>query len=101
MLALLVAGILMPGRSDEKSRSRWQYVTLGLGMLLLATSGWAWMGGEIPAPWLHRSVILMASAVLLSLAGGLGLARLLPSGSDWIARGRAPRRGSADWRWRC
>jgi hypothetical protein len=88
VLTLLVAGTLMPGRSDEKTRGRWQYVTLGLGMLLLATSGWAWMGAEIPAPWLHRCVILMASAVLLSLVGGLGLARLLPSGSDWIVRGQ-------------
>ena len=89
VLALLVAGILMPGRSDEKNGGRWQYVTLGLGMLLLATSGWARLGAATPAPWLHGCVILMASAVLMSLVGGLGLARLLPSGSDWIARGRA------------
>jgi hypothetical protein len=88
VLTLLLAGILMPGRSDEETRGRWQYVALGLGMLLLATSGWAWMGAAIPAPWLHRSVIFMASAMLMSLAGGFGLARLLPSASDWIARGR-------------
>ena len=88
VLALLVAGIGMPGRSDEKTRGWWQDVVLGLGMLLLATSGWAWLGAAPPAPWLHRCVILMGSAVLMSLIGGLGLARVLPAASDWIARGR-------------
>ena len=87
-LALLAAGILMPGRSDEKTRGLWQYFALGLGMLLLATTGWAWLVAEIPAPWLHRCVILMASAVLMALVAGPGLARILPSAGDWIARGR-------------
>jgi hypothetical protein len=65
-------------------------------MLLLATSGWAWLSAATPAPWLHRCVILMGSAVLMSLIGGPGLARVLSSASDWIARGRraAPRFGA-------
>jgi hypothetical protein len=74
-------------------RALWQYATFAAAVLLLASLGWARLdltagtpAGD--APWLHYSVILMAAAVLVLLAAGLGLGWILPKQSDWIAAGR-------------
>ena len=74
-------------------RALWQYATFAAAVLLLASLGWARLdltsgtpAGD--APWLHCSVILMAAAVLVLLAAGLGLGWILPKQSDWIAAGR-------------
>ncbi|MFZ1933529.1 MAG: hypothetical protein WCB27_16400 [Thermoguttaceae bacterium] len=74
-------------------RSLWQYVAFAAAVLLLGSLGWARLDltagtptGD--APWLHCCVILMAAAVLVLLAGTLGLGSILPNESDWIAAGR-------------
>ncbi len=78
----------MAGVTRETWRARWQYGTLKMGVLVLSGLGWAMLAKNGPAPWLHRSVILMVASAAVGLSAGFGLKRLLPSGSDWIERGR-------------
>jgi hypothetical protein len=94
-MLVFVAAIIMAIQSDalEYWRRMWQYATLAAAVLLLASLGWARLdlAAGTPtgdAPWLHYSVILMAAAVLVLLAGTLGLGSILPKESDWIAAGR-------------
>jgi hypothetical protein len=110
-MLVFVAAVIMAARSeDEKGdsslvaqvgtfpvfrrwRRLWQYAAFAAAVLLLGSLGWARLdlAAGTPtgdAPWLHCSVILMAAAVLVLLAAGLGLAWILPKQSDWIAAGR-------------
>ena len=62
-------------------------------MLPLCCLGWASLDLTIgtpsgDAPWLHRSIILMAALVPPLLLGGLGLRWMVRKESDWIAAGR-------------
>ena len=85
---LFAAAILMARRADGPWRAPWQYATLGLGLAVYSELGWAGLDPFGDALWLHRSVILMAAAVVMTLVAGLGLRRLLPETSDWITSGR-------------
>jgi len=85
---LLVGLMLTTGRTKGRRRADLQLATLGLGALILAELGWAWLGPQITLAWLHRNVILMVAAVVMTLIAGFGLRRVLPQGSEWIARGR-------------
>ncbi|MFH1267196.1 MAG: hypothetical protein ABIK89_15820, partial [Planctomycetota bacterium] len=86
--ALLAAGVLIAGQSSGRWRVGWQCGTIALGALVLAEWFWAWLPPAWGVPWLHRSVILMAAAVVMALVSQFGLARILPAGSGWIASGR-------------
>ena len=61
---------------------------LALGLLVQSEFGWALFNPEIRVPDLHRSVILMVSAAVMTLVAGFGIERIVRSGSDWIAAGR-------------
>ena len=87
LFLLLLAAIVMAGIARETWRARWQYATLKMGVLLLSGLGWAMLAADGPAPWLHRSVILMVATSAVGLLAGFGLKRILPAGSDWIQRG--------------
>ena len=69
-------------------RTGWQWAVLALGLLVQSEFGWALLNPEIPVPYLHRSVILMVSAAVMTLVAGFGIERSVRSGSDWIAAGR-------------
>ncbi|MFH1924336.1 MAG: hypothetical protein ABIP48_31175, partial [Planctomycetota bacterium] len=86
--ALLAAGVLIAGQSSGRWRVGWQCGTIALGALVLAEGCWAWLPPAWGVPWLHRSVILMAAAVVMALVSQFGLARILPAGSGWIVSGR-------------
>ena len=38
--------------------------------------------------WLHRSENLLVSACMMTVMSGVGLARFLPRGTDWVPRAR-------------
>ncbi len=92
---VLGAAMVMAAQSEVRWHWRmlWQYVAFAAAVLMLSSLGWARLDltagtptGD--APWLHDSVVLMAAAVLVTLATGLGLRCILPGTSDWIAAGR-------------
>jgi len=87
---LLPAAILSAGRTRDRWRRGWQQAALGLGLVVLTELGFVWLvpQGEPSWVWLHRSVILMVAAVVMTLLAGLGLRPLLPETSDWIHSGR-------------
>jgi hypothetical protein len=93
-MMLLVAAVLMAQQSAiAQWRFRWQYAALTGGLLLASCCGWAALdpAAGLPAaeaPWLHRSVILLAAAAIMIVASAFGLGRALPKTSDWIAVGR-------------
>jgi len=88
-IGLLAAAVLMTRCCRDKWRATWQHATFGAGVLALACPYWVRLDPVLgQAPWLHRSVILMVAAVAMILVAGVGLRRYLPSGSDWIDRGR-------------
>ncbi len=88
LFLLWLAAIAMAGVASGTWRARWQYGTLKMGVLSLTGLGWAMLAADGPAPWLHRSVIVMVAAAVTGLLAGFGLKRLLPAGSDWSQRGR-------------
>jgi len=88
LLFLLLAAIVMASSARESWRARWQSAALTMGMLLLSGLGWAMLAADGPAPWLHRSAILMVAATAEGLLAGFALRYTLPSGSDWRRRGR-------------
>jgi hypothetical protein len=63
--------------------------TLLLGGLACAEAVWAGLVPTPHAPWLERSGLLLAVFSLLTLAYGVGLARLLPPQSSWPASARS------------
>jgi hypothetical protein len=58
------------------------------GVLAVACLHVAFVGPGDVAPWLHRSVLLMAAVTWMSAFYGLGLPRLLPPGDAWVWLGR-------------
>ena len=88
LFLLLLSTIVMAGIASRTWRARWQLGTLTMGVLLLCGLGWATLAVAGPAPWLHRSVIVLVAAVAMGWLAGFGLKRILPAGSDWIQRGR-------------
>jgi len=84
---LLPAAILLVRRCRDRWRGGWQQGALALGLLWLSEIGFVWLVPQ-QAPWMHRGVIVMVAAVLMTLVASLGLSRLLPGPSDWAAAGR-------------
>ena len=85
---LLGTAIVMAAVSAAQWRRDWQHAAFGLGVLLGAGLGCALLPADTALPWLHRSVLAIMAVALGMLVVGVGLRALLPSGSDWIARGR-------------
>ncbi|NQT40299.1 MAG: hypothetical protein HQ581_22590, partial [Planctomycetes bacterium] len=85
---LLPAAVLLGRRATGPQRAGWQYAVLALGLALPVELGCAWLSPNIDAVWLHRSVVVMVSAVAMTLVAGLGLGRCLPQSSDWLDAGR-------------
>jgi len=87
---LLPAAVLVATRTRQRWREGWQQAALGLGLLILCELGCVWLvpQREPSWVWLHRSVVLMVAAVVMTLVAGLGLRRLLPETSDWTESGR-------------
>src|SRR5262249_6775358 len=88
LVVLLVAGVLMAARRRAAAAQAWRLGALGLGTALLVTTGWALLDPLGRAPWLHRSVVLMASLALLTATYGVALPRLLPRATGYLVGGR-------------
>ncbi len=84
---LLPAVLMMIHWTNGRSRSACQTAVFLLGLMLAAESGWAWLDPAIPAPWLHRTVVAMVAAVVMTLVAGLGVPRLAPA-TDWTTAAR-------------
>jgi len=78
------------GRTPALLRWRlgWQHAAVGLGLLVLSEPGWAAVTPAWGDLWLHRSVILMVAAVVMTLVCGLGMPRVLPAENNWVAAAR-------------
>jgi hypothetical protein len=87
-LILIGTAIVMVAACVDRWRGVWQDVTIGLGLLLAANIGWALLNPEIPAPWLHRTVIALVAAVGMAVLAEPGLTWLLGVQSDWALRAR-------------
>jgi hypothetical protein len=85
---IVLAGVLLAETAPEQWGPGLRAAALVLGLVALAEGGWAFLPAEIAAPWLHRNVILMAALALLTFFYGLGLGRLLPAASPWVASAR-------------
>ncbi len=70
-------------------RSLLQRLTLCVGVLGAVAWGWAWPDPHIEAPWIHRTVIVLAVLVVAMIVYGLGLAKLLKNDSDWTRAAQA------------
>jgi hypothetical protein len=68
------------GLADERVP---RLTTLLLGVVACACLHIAFVGPTDPAPWLHRTVLLMAAVTWCSAAYGMLLPRILPAESGW------------------
>jgi len=88
-LALLVgAGVIASLNSSSPSAMHFlpSYASLCLGVLFLAECGWSFVNAA-PAPWMHRTVALVAALAFTTVAYGVGLARWAERPA-WAACGR-------------
>lgn len=88
LVLVLLASVLTVPWAQGPLRRDWHTGVLVLGLVLLCATGWAWLSPEIAAPWLHRSVILLVAASIMSLLTAVGIPRLLPADSDWLTAAR-------------
>jgi hypothetical protein len=65
-----------------------RHATLIIGVLALTELGWAVLGSQGPAPWLHRNALLMVALALATAGYGILLPRLLRDYPDWADCGR-------------
>jgi hypothetical protein len=83
---LLPAGVLLTGSLAEGGANLLRLATLALSVAAVTEVGWALLDLDptvLPAPWLHREVLLMAVLAGLTFVYGVGMARLLPQASAW------------------
>jgi hypothetical protein len=84
---LLPAGVLLSGAAG-----RWQdstrFTVLGVGTAVLAELGWALLDPTSPAPWLHRSALLLVALAVATAFCGLVIPRFLLRFPDWVRCGR-------------
>ncbi len=84
---LLPAAVVMAQSTSGARALGWRYASLLAGALLMATVGWAWLP-EADAHWLNQTVVLLVASVVMMLAGGVGLPRLLLEENPWVGCGR-------------
>ncbi|MCH5375346.1 MAG: hypothetical protein JJ992_15345 [Planctomycetes bacterium] len=92
-LMLVGASIVMAWQSTGRWRAVWQYAAMATGIVFTTSVGWARLDAVLypasgTAAWHDRAESLMISAVMMTLLTRIGLPRVVPSGSDWIDRGR-------------
>ncbi len=63
-------------------------VTLTLALLAALELGWAWLGADVPVPWLHRNVILLAVLTVAVPLYRSNLAGYLNRDGAWAASAR-------------
>ncbi len=88
---LAAAAFLMTRGARVPALEAWsspRYATLFLGAAFLTELGWAFLGREGPAPWMHRNVILMTALASASALYGVVLARQGHRLPGWAEAGR-------------
>jgi hypothetical protein len=90
LLVLLGTAIVMAAACKMvlRARSAWQMAFFACGLLLGCCLRWSQLSPAIDIPWLHGSIAVIVSGVVVTLVAGVGLKLLLPRESDWIVRGR-------------
>jgi hypothetical protein len=88
MLMVLGAAIVMAWQAKPARRVQWQYVSFIAGLFVLSSFRWAGIDPAQGSPWLHRSVVFLISAAMMTLLCSFGLRKVLPSINDWIAAAR-------------
>src|SRR5262249_11977838 len=86
--ALIFAAGVGLAASAERERRTLQMSTLLVGIVAAVECGWAWLDPTAAAVALNRTIVLLVILGLGSAAYGVGLRRLLPHATEWIACAR-------------
>jgi hypothetical protein len=85
---VLGAAIVMAWQTKSEWRVQWQYASFIAGLFLLSSFRWAGIDPAQAGSWLHRSVVFLVSAAMMTLLCSFGLKKVISSKSDWIATAR-------------
>ena len=88
VLMILGASIVMAWQAKPAWRIQWQYAAFVAGLLFLSSLRWAGIDPASAGLWLHRSVVLLISAAMMTLLCSFGLRKVISSKSDWIIAGQ-------------
>jgi hypothetical protein len=88
VLMVLGAAIVMAWQTKSEWRVQWQYASFIAGLFLLSSFRWAGIDPAQAGSWLHRSVVFLVSAAMMTLLCSFGLKKVISSKSDWIATAR-------------
>jgi hypothetical protein len=88
VLMVLGASIVMAWQAKPSWRIQWQYAAFVVGLLFLSSLRWAGIDPASAGLWLHRSVVLLVSAAMMTLLCSFGLRKFIFSKSDWIIAGQ-------------
>ena len=87
-LMLLGASILMAWQTHGPWRVRWQFASMGAGLLFTTTIGWSGIASNSTSLGFDRALTLSITASMMTMMSGWGLGRGLPEESDWLSRGK-------------
>jgi len=87
-LMILGAAIVMAWQAKSTWCIRWQYAAFIAGLLFLSSLRWTGIDPAQAGPWLHRSVVLLVSAAMMTLLCSFGLRKVISISSDWIRSGQ-------------
>ena len=87
-LMLVGTSILMAAQTRGVCRSSWQFAAMVTGMLCTSSIGLASLEANTDSSlvWIYRSMNVMISAAMMATLTRFGLAKVLPTSSDWIKR---------------
>ncbi|MGA2798300.1 MAG: hypothetical protein ABSE63_12020, partial [Thermoguttaceae bacterium] len=88
LLMVLGGSIVMAWQAKSAWRVQWQYASFVAGLLLLSSLRWAGIDPAQAGPWLHRGVVFLVSATMMTMICSFGLKKVISSNSDWIGIGR-------------
>src|SRR5262249_1363406 len=87
-LGMAIFAVVILVLADQEEHQFWKYAGFSLVTLALAEVGFARVDAQAAAPWLHRTVALLAALTVATIGYSFGVARLLDRSGRWASAAR-------------
>ncbi|HLW67906.1 MAG TPA: hypothetical protein VKS79_21495, partial [Gemmataceae bacterium] len=87
-LGMAILAVVIMVLADREAHPWWKYAGFSMLTLALAEVGFARVDAAAAAPWLHRTVALLAAITVATVGYSFGVARLLDRSGRWASAAR-------------